>query len=174
MAEKQTILKLNEEGKSIRAIAQTLGIATTTIWNVLKKKKTTGVLSNKHRTGRPRVTTAIDDRNIVRAVKKNPKTTVTDITANLHRAGVKVSQIEEDFERRNIEAIPQDANHSSAKRIGKPDWILLRSTEMSHKSFGTKFYGLMRPRLTSTKVMERPKYGERKDLLMIQKIQAHL
>lgn len=92
MGEKQTILKLREEGKSIRAIAKTLGIATTTIWNVLKKKETTGVLSNKHRTGRPRVTTAVDDRNIVRAVKKNPKTTVTDITANLHRAGVKVSQ----------------------------------------------------------------------------------
>ena len=43
MGEKQTILKLRKEGKSIRAIGQTLGIASTTIWNVLKKKETTGV-----------------------------------------------------------------------------------------------------------------------------------
>lgn len=35
---------------------------------------------------------AFDDRNIVRAVMKNPKTIVSDITNNFHRAGVKVSQ----------------------------------------------------------------------------------
>ena len=52
-----------------RAIAQTLAIASTTIWNVLKKKETTGVLSNRRRTGRPRKTAAVDDRNIV---KKDP------------------------------------------------------------------------------------------------------
>ena len=49
-----------------------------------------------------------------------------------------------------------------------------RSTEMSRKSSGTQSYGLMRPRLISSKVMERPKCGERKELLMIQSIQAHL
>ncbi|MCI4387222.1 hypothetical protein PGIGA_G00071680 [Pangasianodon gigas] len=88
MGEKQAILKLRKEEKSIRAIAQELGIANTTIWNVLKKKETTCVLTTGHGTGRPRKTTA-DDRNIVRAVKKNQKTTVRDITNNLHRAGVK-------------------------------------------------------------------------------------
>ena len=66
-------------------------IASTTIWNVLKKKETTGVLSNRRRTGRPRKTTAVDDRNIVRAVKKDPKTTVVGISNKLQRAGVKVS-----------------------------------------------------------------------------------
>ena len=33
---------------------------------------------------------------------------------------------------------------------------------MSHNSCGTKFYGLMRPRLTSKKVMERPKVWRKK------------
>ena len=59
-------------------------------------------------------------------------------------------------------------------RIGRWDYNLQRSTEMSHKSSGTKLYGLMRPRLTSTKVREMPKCGERRDLLMIQNIQDHL
>lgn len=91
IGEKEAIVKLREDGKSIRAIAKELSIASTTIWNVLKKKETTGVLSNRHRTGRPRKTTAADDRNIVRAVKKDPKTTVGEISNNLQRAGVKVS-----------------------------------------------------------------------------------
>ncbi len=69
MGEKQAIVKLREDGKSIRAIAQTLAIASTTIWNVLRKKEATGVLSNRPQTGRPRKTSAVADRNIVRAVK---------------------------------------------------------------------------------------------------------
>lgn len=92
MEEKLDILKLRKEGKSIRVVSQNLGIANTTVWNILKKQETTGVLTNAHRTGRPRKTTAVDDRIIVRAVKKNPQTTVTDITNNLHLAGVNVSR----------------------------------------------------------------------------------
>lgn len=92
MKEKRDILKLKEKGKTIRAISQELGIANTTVWNVLKKYETTGLLTTRHRTGRPRKTSAVDDRNIVRAVKKNPQTTVSSITNNLMRAGVNVSQ----------------------------------------------------------------------------------
>ena len=62
---------------------------------------------------------------------------------------------EEDLESSNIEAIPQDANHSSVVRIGRRDYNLQRSTEMSHKVLEQSFMRLMRPRLTSTKVMER-------------------
>ncbi len=69
-----------------------LNLESTTIWNLLRKKETTGVLSNTPRMGRSRNTSAVDDRNIVTAVKKDPKTTVSDISINLQRAGVKVSQ----------------------------------------------------------------------------------
>lgn len=91
MGEKQAILKLRKEGKSITAIGQTMGRASTTVWNVLKNKDTTGVL-NRHEAGRPRETSADDDRNMVRAVKKTPKTTVSDFTNNLHGTEVKDSQ----------------------------------------------------------------------------------
>ena len=50
-----------------------MAIASTTIWNVLRKKETSGILSNRPRKGRPRKTSAVDYRNIVRAVKKDPK-----------------------------------------------------------------------------------------------------
>lgn len=47
------------------------------IWSVLYKKET-DVLSNARPTGRPRKTTVVGDRNIVRAVKK--ETSVRDMT----------------------------------------------------------------------------------------------
>lgn len=82
MGAKQTILTPKEEVKLIRAIAQTLGIVSTTNWNVLKQKDTTGVLSSSHQTGRLRVTTSVDHLNIVRAVKKQNKKKNINNTAN--------------------------------------------------------------------------------------------
>ncbi len=37
-----------KERKSIQSVGQTLAIVSTTIWNVLEKKETTGVLSNRY------------------------------------------------------------------------------------------------------------------------------
>ena len=67
-----------------------LGIACTTTWNVVKKKA--AIVSNSHQTGRPKKATAVDDRNIVRAVKKNPNTSVADITNNLHRDCISIDR----------------------------------------------------------------------------------
>lgn len=69
----------------------TLGIATTTNWNVEKKKEITGVLSNRHKGCRPRKITAFYHRIIVIAVKKNPKTKTSNITNNIHNVEGKVS-----------------------------------------------------------------------------------
>ena len=128
-------------------------------------KETAGVLSNKHWTGRPRKTTAADDRNIVWAVKKNPKTN------NLHRAGVKESQ--STLRRRLREQVYRGYTTRwkplISCNIGRWDSNLKRSVShkrkklMSHKRSGTKFYVLLRPRLPSARVMER-----------LQNIEAHL
>ena len=96
---------------------------------MLKKKETTGVLSNRHRIGQPKETRAV-------AVKNNPKISVSDITNNHDRAGVKISQSTV-LESSNIVAIPQDANHSSVVRIRRQDYNLQRCTEMSQKGSGS-------------------------------------
>lgn len=49
-----------------------------------------------------------------------------------------VPQSKEDLKSRNIEAIPQNANHSSALRIGQQNWNLQQNIVLSHKSFGTQ------------------------------------
>ena len=86
--EKGAILKLRKEGKSIRAIGQLLGIATRTFGMSWKGKK----LLVTWATDIELVDqgTVVDEWNIVRAVKKTPKT--CDIKNDLQSAGVKVSQ----------------------------------------------------------------------------------
>lgn len=61
MGEKQAILKLREKKrKLIEVIAQALGIANTTIWNVLEKKETITVLTARHQTLQPKYTTVVN------------------------------------------------------------------------------------------------------------------
>ena len=78
--------------KPIREIAKTLGVAKSTVWNILKKKERTGELSNTKRPGRPRKTTVVDDRIILSLVKKTPFTTVGQIKNTLQEVGVCVSK----------------------------------------------------------------------------------
>ncbi len=89
---KQAIIRLKKQNKPIRDRAKTLGVAKTTVWNILKKKERTGELSNTKRPGRPRKTTVVDDRRILSLVKKTPFTTVGQIKNTLQEVGVCVSK----------------------------------------------------------------------------------
>ena len=84
---KQAIIRLKNQNKPIREIAKTLGVAKSTVWNILKKKERTGELSNTKRPGKLRKTTVVDDRRIISLVKKNP-TTVGQIKNTLQEVGV--------------------------------------------------------------------------------------
>ena len=72
----------------------------------------------------------------VRAVKKSA------ITNDLHSAGLKVPQ---SIAGGRFRVIAQDVNHQSVGRMGRPDWNLQRSKEMSHMSSGSQSHGRMRP-----------------------------
>ena len=89
---KQAIIRLKNQNKPIREIAKTLGVAKSTVWNILKKKERTSELSNTKRPGRPRKTTVVYDRRILSLVKKNPFTTVGQIKNTLQEVGVCVSK----------------------------------------------------------------------------------
>ncbi len=89
---KQAIIRLKKQNKPIREIAKTLGVAKTTVWNILKKKERTGELSNTKRPGRTRKTTVVDDRRILSLVKKTHFTTVGQIKNTLQEVGVCVSK----------------------------------------------------------------------------------
>uniref|UniRef100_A0A3B5Q0B9 Transposase n=2 Tax=Xiphophorus maculatus TaxID=8083 RepID=A0A3B5Q0B9_XIPMA len=89
---KQNILRLKKKKKSIREIADMLGVAKSTVGYILRKKEFTGELGNSKRPGRPRKTTVVDDRRILSLVKKNPFTTSTEVQNTLREVGVSVSK----------------------------------------------------------------------------------
>lgn len=51
--EKQSILKVTNEEKSIKATAQAVGTDNATLLNILKKKEIARVLPTRHGTGKP-------------------------------------------------------------------------------------------------------------------------
>ena len=91
MGEKQAILRLRKEGKIDQSHWTNIGCSKHKNLEC-SEEETTGVLSNRNRIGWPRKTTEVDDRKIVRAVKKTPKISVIAITNDLYSAGVKVLQ----------------------------------------------------------------------------------
>lgn len=101
--------KAEKENQKIRAIAHALGIANIIIWNVLKKKENHKQTLNRsaqknNSSWRPKYCTSC---------RENPKTTVSDITDNIHSVGVSYHNplFKEDLNR-DIEAIPQDESES--------------------------------------------------------------
>ena len=89
---KQAIIRLKNLNKPIREIAKTLGMAKSTVSNILKKKECNSELSNTKRPGRLWKTTVVGDRIIISLVKKNLFTTVGQIKNSLQEAGVCVSK----------------------------------------------------------------------------------
>lgn len=89
---KQAIIRLKKQKKTIREIAKILGVAKTTVWNILKKKECSGELSNAKRPGRPPKTTVVNDRRILSLVKKTLFTTVGQMKKTLQEVGVCVSK----------------------------------------------------------------------------------
>ena len=85
---KQAIIRLkkSKQNRSER-LEKTLGVAKSTVWNILKKKERTGEPSNTKRPGRSRKTTVVDER-ILSLVKKNPFTSVGQIKNTLQEVGV--------------------------------------------------------------------------------------
>ena len=91
MRVKEAIIRLRKQNKPIREIAKTLGVANTTVWNILKKKELTGKFSSSKRPGRPQKTTKVDDHRILLMVKRNPFTTSSQVKNALEEVGMSLS-----------------------------------------------------------------------------------
>ncbi len=172
---KQAIIRLKKQNKPIREIAKTLGVAKTTVWNILKKKERTGELSNTKRPGRPRKTTVVDERRILSLVKKTPFTTVGQIKNTLQEVGVCVSKstIKRRLHQSEYRGFTTRCKPLVSLKNRKARLEFAKRHLKSLHSSGTTSYGQMRPRSTCTRVMGREEYGEGKELLMILSIPPH-
>ena len=89
-SEKQTILHLHGMGLSGRKIAENWSISRSTIQKFLQRYNDVGDLENKHRSGRPKITSARTDSLLSRLVKRNRRQSLSDLlvefnTSNANR-----------------------------------------------------------------------------------------
>ncbi len=135
---------------------------------ILKKKAL--VSNNIKRPGRPRKTTKVDDRRILSLVKKNPFITSTEIKNTLEEVGtsLSISIIKRRLHESNYRGFTTRCKPlvTLKNRKARPDFA--RKHLKSLPCSGIRFFGLMKPILTCTKLMGRKKYGERKEQLTIQ------
>lgn len=82
---RSAVIVLNNEGYSERDIARKLGISPKGVHYTLVRYRKTGSLSDRKRSGRPKVTSAAEDRFIVTTSKRNRRLTAPDITRELNK-----------------------------------------------------------------------------------------
>ena len=82
---KEVIVKLHCEGKSLSTISKTVGKARSTVQYVVRSYATRGTVKNKQRPGRQKVLDEHHERQIIREIKKNPKTNACDIAKNIRQ-----------------------------------------------------------------------------------------
>ena len=83
--EKQSrICLLSEQGYSTRQIGSIEGVGNKTVARIVAKKKETGSLENKAKSGRPRILQKPDERRILRLITSKECKTAVDIQRKLH------------------------------------------------------------------------------------------
>ena len=76
--------------KSIRDISKVLDISRSSVHYTISRYKDTGATCNRPRSGRPRATSARDDRKMTISLKFAPKKSATAIASDLRSSGVQV------------------------------------------------------------------------------------
>ena len=123
-------MKWKKGRSSIKKTAEIVNVPKSKVWDVLKKNNKYGGAHNLHRNGRPRKTCDVVDRRIARAVKKNPKRRVTDITVDIQSEGIDISK---STFRRRLKS--QDFNGCSPRC--KP--LISKKNRRNRLDFATKY-----------------------------------
>ena len=80
---RKEIVKLHFSGKSERKISKTLGIATTTVHNAIKRFNEKGDLSDRKRTRKPTVAVTSLVEKLKKRVKRNPRCSMRQVAKQL-------------------------------------------------------------------------------------------
>ncbi|XP_034940291.1 uncharacterized protein [Chelonus insularis] len=78
--------------KNYSAVARIYKISPEDVRKIIKKSETETTLSDLPRSGRPKVTSRLDDRFIVGLCQKNPEITIEEIREQLRNEGTEVSE----------------------------------------------------------------------------------
>lgn len=76
---KRAIVHAKASGQSVRAVATLFNISIGEVSQICKQYRTTGTLHRKPKSGRPRITSAQQERRLLRPIRANPKLTSADL-----------------------------------------------------------------------------------------------
>ena len=129
---KKLIVKLRNEDKlSIRDISKTVGKSKSVIHSILRKLEETGSCEAKQPAGRPRKTTASEDRWISNESKKDQFATATAISKRANaNLGIKIS-------RHTISRRLNEMNLNSQVASMKP--YISKENKMNRLKFATEY-----------------------------------
>lgn len=81
--ERKIVVKLHNETKKIREIADIVGIPKSTVYNIIERYGKERSFVNKPKSGRPSKLSKYDERKVLRIIKKCPKTSAPEIAQEL-------------------------------------------------------------------------------------------
>ncbi|KMQ83819.1 paired box protein and transposase domain containing protein [Lasius niger] len=79
-------MALHQEGRTERYIASKLKVSKTAVHNTIVRKRETGSLADRVRSGRPKATTSAEDRRIITMSKRNRRMTASEICAEINES----------------------------------------------------------------------------------------
>ena len=85
--EREAIIKGRERGRTQAELSEQFGVSQSTISNTLKRHRVGGTLATAAKTGRPKVTSSLTDRNILRLSRDDPRLTAIDIAKEVATPG---------------------------------------------------------------------------------------
>ena len=89
LAMRRLIIKLRDEGKSLRQIGKIVDKPHSSVQRVIENFLNTGNLSVRPRCGRPKKLSIREERNIIRKIKINPKLSASNIATELNATSAK-------------------------------------------------------------------------------------
>ena len=81
--QRAAVLALQKHGVSYRQIATTLNVSLGVVCQTVQRKRETGSLCSRSRSGRPRSTSQRDDRKILQEAKRTPHVTAVQLRSRL-------------------------------------------------------------------------------------------
>lgn len=79
---RKLVIRMSEEGKSLREIAKTVQRSHGCIQKIIRKYQKSGLITNKPGRGRKEILSSTTQRNITRQIQKNPKTSAVKIATS--------------------------------------------------------------------------------------------
>lgn len=108
------VIRMSEEGKSLREIAKTVQRSHECIQKIIQKYKKSGLITNKPGRGRKEILSSTTKRIITRQIQKNPKTSAVKIATSASTA------IERSVSAETIRRVLRKANYHGRVARKKP------------------------------------------------------